>query len=304
MNNHAIIILGGGMTGLSAAWNLEKKGFTYIVLIEGGARAGGKIETIKQDGFLVEKGPDSFIITKPYAIDLVHELGLDNELISPKTNRFFILDNNKFIRPPKGMNMMVPINLHAFLESKFFNWPAKHRILEESLIPPFLSDDDESFADFIERRFGEDMLNMYAGPLFTGIYATPAEELSMNATFRMLKKMEQQWGSITRAIKQQAPPAAGSGNRSGFMGLRSGMQTLSDTLISRLKHTRILLNTKALQIESRNKNDRLLFMVTDQNGEKYNTGNLIMTLPAYQAAKLMTGISPESGEILSSFPTS
>jgi len=298
MRNNPIVILGAGITGLSAAWYLEKQGFTDITVLEESPRAGGKIETLHEHGFLIEKGPDSFIITKPYAIDLVRELGLENELIHPKTNRFFILNKDKLSSPPKGLNMMVPTDLFAFLESNFFSWSAKHRILHESVVLPRLSDDDESFADFIIRRFGQEMLDLYAGPLFTGIYATPSEELSLNATFPVLKKMAQQYGSLTRAVKKQVQTSSKS--RSSFMGLKNGMQTLPDTLVKKLQHTNIKLNSKVTQLDI----DGLQYIVKTGNGDSYAAGNLIITLPAHQTKQLLHSISPQASDILGSFTTS
>ncbi len=298
MKNNPIIILGAGITGLSAAWYLEKEGFTNITILEGSARAGGKIETLHEHGFLVEKGPDSFIITKPYAINLVRELGLESELIYPKTNKFFILKDGKMVSPPKGLNMMVPTDLPAFLESKFFSWRAKHRILYESVVHPRLLDEDESFADFIARRFGQEMLDLYAGPLFTGIYATPAVELSLNATFPMFKKMATQYGSITRAVKKQPQPS--SSNRSTFMGLKNGMQTLSDTLIKKLQHTKTKLNSKVIELNY----EDLQYVVKTEDGDSYTTANLIITLPSIQTKNLLNLISPVASEILGTFTSS
>src|SRR6185437_9828915 len=246
MGNNPVIILGAGITGLATAWYLEKEGYTDIIILEQSARAGGKIETLHEHGFLVENGPDSFIVTKPYALNLARELGLENELIYPKTNRFFILKDNLLASPPKGLKMMVPTDLFAFLGSKFFSWDAKHRILAESVVHPSLLDEDEPFADFITRRFGPEMLDLYAGPLFTGIYATPSSELSLDATFPMLKKMTQQHKSITRAVKKELK--AGASSRSTFMGLKNGMQTLPDTIVKQLKHTRIKLNSAVVQL--------------------------------------------------------
>jgi protoporphyrinogen/coproporphyrinogen III oxidase len=303
MKNHPVIIIGGGITGLSAAWYLEQKGFTDITILEAGNRPGGKIETRLENGFMVEKGPDSFVVTKPFATDLVHELGMDDELIAPKTNRFMILKNGELAGTPKGLNMMVPTDPIAFLESKFFSWPAKHRILEESTIQANQSNEDESFADFMIRRFGQEMLDSYAGPLFTGIYATPAHELSLNATFPMLKSMEQNFGSITRAIKKQIktqPAAATGSSRSTFLSLKRGIQSLTETLISKLKHTTIHVNSSVESLEKINGN----YEIYTKHQEHYTAGNVIVTLPAPQAKKLLHSMAPETAAILSGFGSS
>ncbi len=306
MKNNPVIILGAGITGLSAAWYLEKKGYTNITILEEAPRAGGKIQTLDEDGFLVEKGPDSFVITKPYATNLIHELGLDDQLIYPKTNRFYILKDGKLVNPPKGLNMMVPTDLRAFLDSDFFSWSAKHRILQESTAKPGLQEDeDESFADFITRRFGVEMLDLYAAPLFTGIYATPSKELSLNAAFPQLRKMAQEYGSITRAIKKQPPPPASSSSRSSFAGLKNGMQTLSDALINQLKHTKISLNTKVVKIESIGGNEGSSeYKVSTEKGDSYTTDSLIITLPSNSLIGLIENLSQKAADALKTFSTS
>jgi len=305
MKNKPVIILGAGITGLSAAWYLEKNGFTDIIILDESPFAGGKISTIHEDGFLVEKGPDSFVITKPYAVDLIHDLGLDDQLIYPKTNRFFILKDGNLVNPPKGLNMMVPTDLPAFLESKFFSWHAKHKILQESTAKPRFSNEDESFADFIIRRFGNEMLDLYAGPLFTGIYATPANELSMNAAFPQFRKMAQQYGSITRAVKKQPQPAPASSSRSSFAGLKNGMQTLSDALIKQLKHTKIILDSKVNMLGmSPNENNTNNYQIKTESGVTYNTENVIVTLPSNKAKLILNQIAPVASDILGSFSTS
>jgi oxygen-dependent protoporphyrinogen oxidase len=308
MNNKPVIIIGAGITGLSAAWYLEKRGFTNITVFEAASRVGGKIETLHEDGFLIEKGPDSFIITKPDAINLVHELGLEDELITPKTNRFLILKDDKLISTPQGLSMMVPTDLFAFLASRFFSWPAKHRILQESTVRPNLTDADEPFADFIERRFGLEMLDLYASPLFTGIYATPAEELSLNATFPMFKKMEREYGSLSRAVKKQPKPT-GTGSRSTFMGLRNGLASLSDTMVSKLKHTRICLNTGISKItregvRTGEANDKPYYKIETTRGEFYPTQDVIITIPTRDAQTLLKDIAPAAALKLGSFTCS
>jgi protoporphyrinogen/coproporphyrinogen III oxidase len=238
-----------------------------------------------------------------YALDLVHDLGMDDDLISPKTNRFLILKDGKLYHTPKGLNMMVPTDPEAFLGSNFFSWSGKHRILEESVIPANTSDEDESFASFIVRRFGQEMLDLYAGPLFTGIYATPADQLSLNATFPMLKKMEQNYGSITRAIKKQmqAQPASANGSdRTTFMGLKNGIQSLSEALIKQLKHTQIKNNAFIEEILY----DNDLYELIIKGEERYQTKNLIVTLPSDKSGILLKNFAPDISDILSGFSTS
>lgn len=297
--NERVAIIGGGVSGLAAAWFLEKKGYKDIVLLEASAKAGGKIDTIEEDGFLVETAADSFITTKPEALELVRDLGLEDEIIEPETNRFFICKDGRLLDSPKGLRMMAVVDEAEFRKTGLFSEEGKERILAEKNVPPRRDEGDESFASFVTRRFGEEMLQNYAEPLFGGIYATPADEMSMQSTFPMFLQLEKKYGSLTAAATQSAQEK-GSVNRSAFVGLKKGMGSLISTLDAGLKHTRILYNTPVQTIEKTENGYRLIL----GNGEAMEADKVISALPAPILASLMADINPQAARLLKDFTVS
>ncbi len=296
-----IAILGGGITGLSAAFYLEKAGEKNISIVECSA-LGGKMLTMRDGDFLVEAGPDSFITTKPYAINLIEELGLSDELIQPKTSKFHILNHGKMLSSPKGLNMMVPTDLEAFMQSELFTADGKERVLQERNIPARESDEDESFASFISRRFGLEMLRKYAEPLFGGIYATPSEELSMQATFPQFLQMEKKFGSLTAAIENQPKQTESNiQNRSPFVGLKNGIHSLADALMKSLKNTNFVHKTIETLYKDSAKN---AFTVGFSDGTTLEADIILMALPIVPAQKFMQEISKDAAELLSQFTVS
>ena len=301
------IIIGAGITGLSAAYYLEKSGDKgLITILESSLNAGGKIATTYEDGFVVEHAPDSFITTKPYLLDMIRELGLSKEIIYPATSKFFILKNSELMNVPPGLTFMVPTDKDAFSKSDMFSEEGKLRALNEENIPAkILADgDDESFGEFVERRFGKEMLDNYAEPLFAGIYSTPSYELSMRAAFPQFREMEQKYGSITKAIKERQKEteenkksdANKNMQRSPFVSLKGGMQTLTDALLKQLEKTNIITGCKVSSIEKHGDIYRIYC------GDKtYDASRIIITLPSHAASEILGEISLGLVEELASF---
>ncbi len=226
-------VIGGGISGLSAAWRLiSRHPEIKVTIFEADRSAGGWVQSYHTDGCILERGPDSFVSLKPQVTELAAELGMEGEIISPELTAFTFLQNGRFIAPPNGLRGLVPADIDVFSSSDFFSAEGKARILSESKIPPRADLADESFTDFVTRRFGHEMLERYAGPLFTGVYSTPASQLSMQACFPQWLKMEKEFGSLMAASAGQAGSSA---SRSPFQAFRLGMGQLTDKIQEELK---------------------------------------------------------------------
>jgi protoporphyrinogen/coproporphyrinogen III oxidase len=295
--NRKVVIIGGGISGLATAWFLEKKGFTDITILEASERAGGKVSTVFEDGFLVESAPDSFITLKPNALNLVQELGLGEQIIEPLTSRFFIYKDGKLQASPKGLSMMAVIDEAAFRDTRLFSEEGKDRILQEKNIPPRMDGSDESFASFITRRFGKEMLDNYAEPLFGGIYATPSHELSMQATFPQFLALEKKFGSLTAAAEAFAKGP--QDNRSPFVSLKNGVGSLIEALVKALKHTTILTNARAESVQKTGAG-----YIVSAGGKSIGAEEIISALPANSTALLIKDLFPETAAILQEFTVS
>ncbi|WEK53173.1 MAG: protoporphyrinogen oxidase [Candidatus Cohnella colombiensis] len=202
------VIIGGGITGLSAAFYLyryaEQQGESIeVTVLEGASRLGGRINTLRRDGFVIERGPDSFLARKLPIIHLAQELGLEGELTgtNPEAKRTYIARDGKLHPMPQGLTLGVPANIEKFMQTELVSEEGKQRALAEQQVPVGQADGDESVGAFLERRMGSEMVQRIFEPLLAGIHAGDLYELGLQATFPQFKVLEQQYGSlITGAI--------------------------------------------------------------------------------------------------------
>jgi oxygen-dependent protoporphyrinogen oxidase len=229
-----IAVLGAGIAGLTAAYELLKRSKkdnrrVEVIVLEASGRAGGKVQTETRDGAVIEAGPDSFITTKPYALELIKELGLEGDLISTNKGNtsVHVVRAGKLKALPDGMGLM-PTKLLPFLRSDLMTWKGKLRLLEELKVPLEKGDEDESLANFVRRRLGPEALDLVVGPMLAGIYAGDAEKMSVRSTFPMLKDMERD-GGLLKSLWNKKGRSPGA-DLSLFASLKGGMGRLIEAL--------------------------------------------------------------------------
>lgn len=306
------IVVGGGITGLAAAYRLkreaEERGISLdISLLEASDRVGGVIQTEHRDGFIIEHGPDAFISTKPWAKALCEELGIDDKLIgtNPKVRRSFVIRKGKLVPVPEGFYMMAPGAFVPFLKSPIFSLVGKLRIALDLFISRRSDIDDESVADFVRRRLGTEAFERMAQPMIGGIYTSDAENLSLKSTFPRFLEMEQEHGSIIKALLAQKRKASQtsrdtSGPRySLFLSFTGGMQTLVDALAENLSEC-IRLGCSVATIQKIENEEG--WRVCLDNDEVLETDLLCIALPAPQTSKILSKVSPFLSEKLSDIP--
>ena len=242
-----IAIIGGGISGLSAAFTLEEKRQAgapiEYVLYEAAPRLGGVLVTDHVDGCLVEAGPDSFISEKPWAADLCRKIGLGDQLIGSNDadrKTYIVLrknDRDKLVVMPDGLMFMVPTKILPTVMSPLFSLRTKMRMAAEWFHPPHKATGDETVAQMVERHYGSEMVDLLADPLLSGVYGGEASQLSVRAVLARFAEMEAQHGSLGRAMlasrKKMAATAKGPA-RSLFTSLKDGMQQMVDALLARL----------------------------------------------------------------------
>ncbi|HTV05244.1 MAG TPA: protoporphyrinogen oxidase [Acidobacteriaceae bacterium] len=242
-----IAIIGGGLSGLSAAYQLKRDTQTEFTIFEATSRLGGIIETIHQEGFTIECGPDSWVTEKPWARELAIELGLGSEIIPSNDHhrRTYILRDNQLVPMPDGLRMMVPSRLSAIRNSPLFTEvarlayqrePDRAAELKASALP---DDEDESVASFVRRHFGDEVTRTLAGPLLAGVFGGDIESLSVRAVMPAFVKMERDFGSLILAVEARAHHSTGS----VFTNLRSGLGTFIDRIAALLPPGSIRLST-------------------------------------------------------------
>ena len=258
-----IVVIGGGITGLAAAHRVLERSAAQqtpveLILIEAGARVGGVVQTDERDGFLLERGPDSFLSEKPAAIGLARRLGLQSRLIETNQDhrRSFIVRAGRLLPVPAGFNLLAPARLWPLITSDIFSWHGKARIALDLLLPRRNQngDEDESLAGFVRRRLGREALERIAQPMFGGIYTADPETLSLKATMPRFLEMERKHRSLILALRKigtgVAPTdvsehsgnspmvtqrdEAGGARYSLFLSFDRGMQVLTDKLAERI----------------------------------------------------------------------
>ncbi|MGA9801312.1 MAG: protoporphyrinogen oxidase [Terriglobales bacterium] len=236
-----IAIVGGGISGLAAAFALEERrrggeALEYAVY-EAGPRFGGVLATEEIEGCLVEAGPDSFLTEKPWAADLCRRLGIEDQLIGSNDSdrKTYILLKGKLTPLPDGLMFMVPTRLAPALLSTLFSPATKFRMVREWRFSPRGSRSDESVAAFVERHYGAEMVERLADPLLAGVYGGEASQLSVRAVLPRFMEMETKYGSLARGM------LAGMKNRKPaqsaqpiFTSLKGGMQQLAEALVANL----------------------------------------------------------------------
>jgi oxygen-dependent protoporphyrinogen oxidase len=238
-----IAIIGGGISGLSAVFALEKRRLAgaslEYVLFESSPRFGGVLVTEYVDGCLVEAGPDSFLTEKPWASELCREVGLGDQLIGSNDldRKTYILVNGGLVAIPDGLMFMVPTKITPTVLSPLFSARAKIRMAREWFHPPRRADTDETVASFVERHYGPEMVDRLADPLLSGVYGGEASQLSVRAVLPRFAEMEAKHGSLGRAMlaaRKKMAPASKAQAKPLFTSLKDGMQQMVDAVVSRL----------------------------------------------------------------------
>ena len=242
-----IAIIGGGISGLSAAFSLEEKRQSgapiEYVLFEAAPRLGGVLVTDHVDGCLVEAGPDSFISEKPWAADLCRKIGLGDQLIGSNDadrKTYIVLHKNgrdKLVVMPDGLMFMVPTKILPTVLSPLFSLRTKMRMAAEWFHPPHKATGDETVAAMVERHYGSEMVDLLADPLLSGVYGGEASQLSVRAVLPRFADMEAKHGSLGRAMlasRKAMAAAAKAPPRPLFTSLKEGMQQMVDALLARL----------------------------------------------------------------------
>ncbi|MDX2052880.1 MAG: protoporphyrinogen oxidase [Polyangiaceae bacterium] len=217
MSPKSIAVIGGGITGLAAAYYLKQQSPEHRVqLFESNTRLGGNIITEERDGFVIDGGPDSFLRTKPYAVNLCRELGLAPKLITtrPEARKVYIAHQGRLELMPGGMALAIPTRISPMLKTPILSWLGKLRILGDLMLDARESapDDDESIEGFVARRFGQEVADKIAGPLLGGIYAGDVGQLSLRSTFPQLAELEAKYRSVILGmlLSQKPPDRAGA----------------------------------------------------------------------------------------------
>jgi protoporphyrinogen/coproporphyrinogen III oxidase len=279
-----IAIIGSGISGLAAAYYLTREGHK-VTVFERSDRIGGAIQTMRRGTEIMEAGPDSLLTSKPEAIDLARELGV--ELVeSCAQGPPGVVKDGRVLPLPDGFKLLAPTRMIPFALTRLLSLRGKLRAAAELFIPTNKDSEDESVADFVSRRFGNEILERLAQPLIGGIYSADPRELSLKATFGFLRMLEQSQGSVIKGML-----AAGSRRKtrgSLFWAPRNGMGELVDTLVERIGPD----NIRQSRTVERVVRDRKHWVVECEDKEEGFDG-MVLACPAHKAAELLEQQDPD-----------
>jgi oxygen-dependent protoporphyrinogen oxidase len=307
-----IVIVGGGIAGLSGAYYASKKApDANITVIEASQRWGGKITTDRvefDDGqFIIEGGPDTFLATKPWAVSLCKELGLNERLhgTNPDKKNTYVLNRNRLLPLPDGLAMMIPTNVQAILKTRLVSWFSKARMGMDFLLPAKAVNGDESLGAFVSRRLGREAYENLIEPLMSGIYAGDGDALSLASTFPYLRDLELKYGSLARGaltMRKQSNGKSVQGSRSAFLTPSTGLAEIVEALITYLQANNVdlQLNTSAKLVTHQNSLD--IWHVTLDRGDTLKADSLILATPAFVSGKLLASLDPSLASVLQSIP--
>jgi len=307
-----VVVVGGGITGLSCAFALKERGIDVVVL-EGASRIGGNIKTTREKGFVMDHGPDSWVSMKPHATKLAKTLGLGDQLIEtiPANRRVYVMNDRgekHELEPlPEGLMLGVPTQIWPMVKTPLLSWRGKIRAAFD-LFKPYGyhkqvgEGGDESVAQFIERRVGREVLDRIAGPLLGGLFTGNVDDLSLQATFPQLIAMEEKGGLIRggRAMAPKKKPGAPAG--SPFTSLRGGVQGLVDALGERLREV-VRLDTKVKRIARLPNGDtRGKYAVEIEGRDAEIADHVVLAGPARIAATLVEDLDSKLARDLATIP--
>lgn len=298
-----VVVLGGGIAGLVAAYELSKKGpAVEVTLLEAAPVLGGKIRSETLDGQVFEAGPDSFLTTKPEMLELVRELGLESEITGTGPDAGFdILIGGRFVPMPAGMNLIAPTRLLPFALSSLFTPAAKLHMSLEPLRPARKDGADESLADFTRRRLGPEALERLVGPMLAGIYAGDPERMSVKSTFPQLLDMEKKGGLVKSMWlgwlgAKRAPRKDGL---TTFVTLKGGLSKAVEALKNRLPARSVRVDCPAQAVRRRDGH----WEVVTPNAV-IEADAVVSALPASALADVLEGLDPELAMRLREIPFS
>ncbi|HYL76198.1 MAG TPA: protoporphyrinogen oxidase [Bryobacteraceae bacterium] len=287
-----VVIVGGGISGLSAAYYLNKAGIRST-LIEKSPQVGGVVRTKVEQGCVIECGPDSFLAAKPWAMDLIREVGLADEVIGSNDHLrvTYILKHGRLVPLPDGLMMMVPTKILPLVGTRLLTWGTKIRMgLELLRRPPKGPLPDRTVYDFLLDHYGQESIDYLAEPLLAGVYGGDPRDMSVNSVLARFVEIEAKYGSLTRGVLA-APRPKGSGSL--FRTLKNGLGQLIDAL----RPSADVLQGTVESLERSGAGFRVR-----ANGDWMEADHVVVATPAGDAARLLAPWNGNIANLLAAVP--
>ena len=289
-------IAGGGITGLACAYYLQRAGIEAVVF---DPAPGGPIGTVRVEGCLLETGPESWLAAKPWAEQLIRELGMGDQLIGSNDakRRTYVLRHGRFETLPEGLQMVVPTKVLPIIKTDLFSWGTKLRMAAEVLRSPKLMP-DRSVSAFVADHFGQEAVDYLAEPLLAGVYGGSPDDLSAASVLPKFVEYEQRYGSVVvGTLRDRRPPAANGTPSPGiFKALRDGVGSLIDALRERVT----IIPARVEAVAPGGTADDLWRVCAA--GEWHAFDRLVLACGANHAAPLIAPVEERTGQLLAAIP--
>jgi protoporphyrinogen/coproporphyrinogen III oxidase len=276
-----VVVIGGGITGLTAAYYLQKeiqeKNLSIdLKLVEASHRLGGKIQTLIQDGYVIERGPDSFVPRNSSPQRLAEEIGIDHTMVGSTWGKSFVIAGGELYPMPGGSIIGIPTQIAPFITTNLFSLTGKMRAAADFILPRSGATEDQSLGKFFRRRMGDEVVENLIEPLLTGIYAGDIDQLSLMSTFPELQRIEQEHRSLIAGIKKAASQSRIQGENGRFLTFSNGLQSLVEGVEAALSPQTVQKGMKVSRIEQKTDEGYTIYFT---NGHVLQADSVVITTP-------------------------
>jgi protoporphyrinogen/coproporphyrinogen III oxidase len=296
-----VAVVGAGITGLAAAYRLlhSMGEGVEVAVFEAGARPGGKISTTQVGGIPVEAGADSFVVRKPWAVDLCNELGLGEELVVPGAAGAYVWTDGRLTSFPPRSAFGIPSRIGDLLGWRGLPLAARLRAALDVYRPARRGQGDEALGRLLRRRLGAGAASVMVEPLLAGLHAGDPDRLSILATFPEIAEWERRHGSLIKGARAAVKASAEAGSGPMFATVWGGLDRMTGALASRLGSGRLLLETPVLGLRQEAGHHLL-----ETTAGRFEAEAVVLAVPAFDASRLLSGLVPEASAELSAIPYS
>ncbi|MEG9296267.1 protoporphyrinogen oxidase [Mangrovibacillus sp. Mu-81] len=288
-----VVVIGGGITGLTAAYYLQKEiqGKNLPIelkLVEASHRLGGKIQTLIQDGFVIERGPDSFVPRNSSPQRLAEEIGIDHTMVGSNWGKSYVIAGGELYPMPGGSIIGIPTQIAPFITTNLFSLTGKMRAAADFILPRSGVTDDQSLGKFFRRRMGDEVVENLIEPLLTGIYAGDIDQLSLMSTFPELHRIEQKHRSLIAGIKKAAAQTKNEGKNGRFLTFSNGLQSLVEGVEAALFPQTVHKGMKVSRIQQETGEG---YTIHFTNGHVLEADSVVITTPHHSLQSMFPAYS-------------